>query len=59
MFTKTTATASPDFIDDHITLNNEEGSGDNIRFQNCLSEGLFSLFHNLTLSELIFIFPAF
>ena len=41
MFTKTTATASSDFTEDHITLNNEEESGDNIRFQSCLSEGLF------------------
>ncbi|XP_046657442.1 diphosphomevalonate decarboxylase-like [Daphnia pulicaria] len=38
MFTKTTATISPEFTQDSIVLNNEQGSGDGVRFQNCLSE---------------------
>nr|CAG4649578.1 EOG090X0AX4 [Scapholeberis mucronata] len=38
MFTKTTATISPKFIEDTISLNNQESSGDGIRFKNCLSE---------------------
>ena len=40
MFTKTTASANPSFTEDTIILNNEEGSKDNIRFINCLTEGL-------------------
>jgi len=38
MFTKTTASANPSFTEDTIILNNEEGSKDNIRFINCLTE---------------------
>lgn len=38
MYTKTTATISPEFTEDSIVLNNEQGSGDGVRFQNCLSE---------------------
>lgn len=39
MYTKTTATTSSDLTDDSIILNQQESSGDNIRFQNCLAEG--------------------
>ena len=40
MFTKTTATTSPKLTEDSIILNQQqESSGDNVRFQNCLSEG--------------------
>merc|ERR1712071_148515 len=38
MFTKTTASANASFTQDTIILNNEEGSRDNVRFRNCLSE---------------------
>ena len=38
MFTKTTATISPELTQDSIVLNNQEGQGDGIRFQNCLAE---------------------
>ena len=48
MFTKTTASASPSFTEDTIILNNEEGSKDNIRFKNCLMEGLQAKMMNCT-----------
>nr|CAG4637255.1 EOG090X0AX4 [Ceriodaphnia reticulata] len=38
MFTKTTATIGPELTEDSIILNNQEGSGDGVRFQNCLAE---------------------
>ncbi|KZS13765.1 Diphosphomevalonate decarboxylase [Daphnia magna] len=38
MYTKTTATISTELTKDSIILNNEEASGDGVRFQNCLSE---------------------
>ncbi len=41
MFTKTTATTGPELTQDSIILNNQEGSGDGIRFQNCLAESKF------------------
>lgn len=43
MFTKTTATISPEFTEDTIVLNNEASSGDGVRFKNCLSES--NIFH--------------
>lgn len=39
MFTKTTASANPNFTEDSIILNNEASGKDNIRFKNCLAEG--------------------